>query len=87
MTRDDIHDAYEQACRECGLRVDYLIFDNDPPGPDFRVVYYDDLSFTTLQKLSEAFDTRDINLSYDDGTGSDPCQDQTIVFKNAHHPK
>jgi hypothetical protein len=90
VTRDDIHDAYEKACRDCGLKIDYLIFDNDPPGSDFRISYNNcecELTFAHLQKLSEVFDTRDINLSCDEGTNSCRCHERWIVVKNSHPPK
>lgn len=43
----------------------------------------DDLTFDVLDKASQLLGTRQIDISCDHGTGSDPCHERLITFWRA----
>lgn len=78
-----VWEAVRSRLAECGLAVGNLVVryvdleQEDPTG--FRCTCCDDLTFDVLVKISAAFGTRNINLSDDRGTDSDPRRYREIV--------
>jgi hypothetical protein len=70
----------EVCLEKIGIPFDFVMLRAD----GFEVLRVgNDLTFDQLSELSRAFGTRNINLTCDTGTGSDPCHDALILVKDA----